>query len=210
MNKVDLYSAKGTKKTQINLPKEFSDKPNITLLAQAIRVYESNMHIGITRKKTRGEVKFSTRKIYRQKGTGGARHGAKSAPIFVGGGLAHGPKGKKRSLTLSKKMVKKALNTALSLKLKEKQLVVIEGITTLKKTSEGAKVLGKIFENGKSVRFTLVLDNNNLAAKRIFRNIDYVKVISNKVLNAYDVYYGGFLVFDKDIFANPIKKEIKK
>ena len=210
MNKVDLYSARGTKKTQINLPKDFGDKPNIILLAQAIRVYESNMHIGKPWKKTRSEVNFSTRKIYRQKGTGGARHGAKSAPIFVGGGLAHGPKGKKRRLTLSKKMVKKALNTALSLKLKEKQLVVIEGITTLKKTSEGDRVLRKIFENGKSVRFTLVLDNNNLAAKRIFRNIDYVKVISNKVLNAYDVYYGGFLIFDKDIFAKPSQKEIKK
>ena len=56
----------------------------------------------------------------------------------------------------------------------------------------------------------MVLDNNNLAAKRIFRNIDYVKVISNKVLNAYDVYYGGFLIFDKDIFAKPSQKEIKK
>jgi large subunit ribosomal protein L4 len=101
MLKVDLYSFEGKKKENATLPKEYDVKPNLILLSQAIHVFESREHLGLARTKTRSEVAISTKKIYRQKGTGGARHGAKSAPIFVGGGTAHGPKGVKRILRLS-------------------------------------------------------------------------------------------------------------
>src|SRR3989344_5966768 len=98
MLKVNLYDSAGKKKEGLSLPKEFEVKPNFRLLAQAYHVYEDRTHLGLAKAKTRGEVRISTKKIYKQKGTGGARHGAKSAPIFVGGGVAHGPKGIKRKL----------------------------------------------------------------------------------------------------------------
>lgn len=133
MIKLNVYSQNGTKKTSINMPKDLIEKENRTLLAQAIRVYESGKHPGLSKVKTRGEVRASKRKIYRQKGTGQARHGAKSAPIFVGGGKAHGPKGVKRVLSLPRKMRQKALKIALSMKAGEKRLVVIDGVGSLKK-----------------------------------------------------------------------------
>jgi len=106
MTKVNLYKLSGaTEKTEF--PKKYQGNIEPSLLAQAVRVYEDRMHPGLSKVKTRSEVAKSTRKIYKQTGTGGARHGAKSAPIFVGGGVAHGPKGVKRLLSLSKKLVKK-------------------------------------------------------------------------------------------------------
>src|SRR3972149_1654690 len=144
MVKLDVYSAKGIKKGSTNLPERFVEKENLPLLAQAIHVYEARLHPGLAKVKTRGEVIASTRKVYRQKGTGGARHGAKSAPIFVGGGVAHGPKGVKRTLTLAKGMRAKALDLALSLAAKEEKVFVVSGLAKVTKTGEVAHVLAKI------------------------------------------------------------------
>src|SRR3990167_4620035 len=106
MPKADTYSSKGTKQEGVNLPKAlFGEKQNDKLLAQAIHVYRDRQHLGNSKVKTRGEVTATTRKWYRQKGTGRARHGAVSAPLFVGGGVAHGPKGINRhNLRLNAKL----------------------------------------------------------------------------------------------------------
>src|SRR5690554_4960009 len=83
----------------------FGQKANPTLLAQAVRVYLSNLRQGTSKVKTRSEVSRTRAKWYRQKGTGNARHGARSAPIFVGGGVAHGPNGQQNwTKSLSRKM----------------------------------------------------------------------------------------------------------
>ncbi|MBI1872200.1 50S ribosomal protein L4, partial [Candidatus Collierbacteria bacterium] len=71
----------------------FDYKVNEALLSQVIHVYRANTHQNTSKVKTRGEVNRTTKKVYRQKGTGNARHGARSAPIYVGGGVAHGPSG---------------------------------------------------------------------------------------------------------------------
>ena len=93
--KTKLYTVKGEVKGDINLPKEYNLKTSNSLLLQAVRVFEDRTHFGLARVKTRSEVNKTRKKLYKQKGTGGARHGAKSAHIFVGGGVAHGPKGEK-------------------------------------------------------------------------------------------------------------------
>src|SRR5207248_616028 len=94
---------------KVSLPKEiFAETVNKKLLAQAVRVYLANKRQGNASTKTRGEVEGSTRKIYRQKGTGNARHGSIRAPIFVKGGIVHGPRPRDFSLGLSKKMRRKA------------------------------------------------------------------------------------------------------
>jgi len=83
-------------KINFSLPKGFDLKKAEKLLVQIVRVFEDRTHFGLNKVKTRSEVNKTRKKLYKQKGTGGARHGAKSAHIFVGGGVAHGPKGEKR------------------------------------------------------------------------------------------------------------------
>src|SRR6185437_7247197 len=115
---VDVVGIDGKVTGKIALPGEiFGEKLNKALLAQAVRVYLANQRQGNASTKTRGEVDGSTRKIYRQKGTGRARHGSVRAPIFVHGGIAHGPKPRDFSLTMPQKMKQKALFSALSTKL---------------------------------------------------------------------------------------------
>jgi large subunit ribosomal protein L4 len=208
-----LYSLKSTKAGEIALPKEYGEKVNPLLLAQAIRVYEVNMHPELARAKTRAEVTISTRKIYKQKGTGGARHGAKSAPIFVGGGVAHGPKGVKRTLSLPKAMKRKALNIALSYKLNQKELVVADGFNKVTKTKEAAGLINKILaDNQEASRVLLVFTALSEAGKKFFRNIKNVSIVNLKDINAYNIFYGGLIVLDSAMFekAKTEKKEAKK
>ena len=209
MIKVDLLTKTGTKKGKVGLPKAFDEKPNMDLLSQALRVYEDRKHLGLSKVKTRSEVRTSTRKIYRQKGTGQARHGAKSAPIFVGGGKAHGPKGVKRTLTLPNKMKKKSLGVAMSLKVKDNLVSVVEGISTFEKTKDANKLVSK-FLNGKEKikKVTIVLDDGNKKSYKALRNIKGVSVMSFSKLNVYDIYYGGYILIE-NIALTP-KKVIKK
>ena len=211
MNKIEVYTIDANKKADISTPSNFKEKVNLSLLSQAIRVYGDRKHPGLNKTKTRGEVRISTRKIYRQKGTGFARHGAKSAPIFVGGGIAHGPTGLKRILTLSSKMRKKALAMALALKLESGDIIAVDSLKSFKKTKEVAKFIDKISKKLKKVNkiTTFVVDPN---PKDYFflKNIKNATVKSFKNLNAYDVFYGGLILLDKDIFEKGEKITQKK
>jgi len=206
MTKLDVFSAKGVKKQAVNLPKDFIEKENPALLAQAIRVYEGRRHPGLSKIKTRGEVVASKRKIYRQKGTGRARHGALSAPIFVGGGKAHGPKGVKRKLELPKKMRRKAVGIALGLKVKSGDLLVVDGLSSLKKTKEAQKLVDKILTNRKKEdRVSFLLSEKSFSAIRAIRNLPNAEAVSFHNLNAHQVFYGGILILDKEILIPKTK-----
>jgi large subunit ribosomal protein L4 len=210
MSKVNVYSEKGTKLKASNFPRSYTAKLSMRLLAQAIRVYEARLHPGLAKTKRRGEVVASKRKIYRQKGTGRARHGAKSAPIFVGGGVTHGPDGNKRTLSLPRKMKSKALSMALTLKVDENEVVFVNKLSTLKKTKDAAKLINKILksQSKKLERVTLYLSGGKEAVRRAFKNLENVKVYSFKNINAYDVYFGGLIILDNDVFKP--KKKVKK
>ncbi|MFV1917264.1 MAG: 50S ribosomal protein L4 [Patescibacteria group bacterium] len=212
--KINVYSEKGIKKSSISLPKKFQEKENLVLLAQAIRVYEARSHPGLSKVKSRGEVSASKAKIYRQKGTGRARHGARSAPIFVGGGVTHGPRGVKRQLSLPSKMRKKARNVALTLKGNDGQLVVVDGVSKLKKTKEAVTLMNKIAKGqtkeGKNRQFTFGLSDKNKNSVMVLRNIKNIKVVRFLDLNAYKVYLGGILVIDKDALAEKSTTNTKK
>lgn len=202
MLKVNTYSAKGIKLGTTTLPKNLEEKENLALLAQAIRVYEAKGHIGLAKTKTRAEVNRTKKKLYKQKGTGGARHGAKSAPIFVGGGTAHGPKPIRHEMSLPVKMAKKALAVAISLKARGNEIVAVSGISRLAKTKEAGKLLAKLTKvNPKAKRFTLVLGGENLGVARAVKNLKNVKVENYKNLNAYEVYTAGMLILDKEILT---------
>lgn len=196
MLKVNTYSAKGTKLSDFNLPKEFDLKPNLNLLAQAARVYEERGHTGLRKAQTRAEVNRTGKKIYKQKGTGGARHGSRRAPIYVGGGVAHGPRPIRRILTLSAKMKAKAKGMAISFKVQNKQVVLVDGIGKIKKTSEAASVLKKLGKAIGAKRFTVALGEGNTA----FRNLEKVDTVLFKNMNAWQILKGGLLVIDKAVF----------
>lgn len=200
--KINSYSSTGKKLETAVFPKALEGSNNLPLLAQALRVYLWREHPGLSKTKTRGEVSLTTKKWFKQKGTGNARHGAKSAPIFVGGGTAHGPKGIKRTLSLSKNMKQKALKTALTLKAKENEIVFVSGIEKWKKTKEAGEFLKKVSQ-GKKVLFAL--SEKNTGAFRFIRNVKNVQIKQFADLNAKDVFLSGILVVDKEA----VKKEKK-
>lgn len=205
MIKLNVYTTKGTKKqTGMNLPRDDDEKENLNLLAQAVRVYENRVHAQNAKTKTRGEVQASKRKIYAQKGTGRARHGALSAPIFVGGGRAHGPDGRSRSLRLPKKMAQKAFSIALLLKAKNNSLFVIEDLNSLKKTKDAAELINKLLESVKKDQannIVVALSRANIKTMTYFRNIKRVTVERFCDLNAYKVFRSTILIADKDAFS---------
>lgn len=209
MTRLDVYTTKGTKKGTVNMPKTYQEPENEMLLAQAIRVYEDRKHPGLSKTKTRGEVSLSTRKIYRQKGTGLARHGARSAPIFIGGGLVHGPKGIKRTLKLPKKMREKALKVTLSMKANAGHIFVVDDLGKMKKTKEAAVLVDKLSKKikrlSKHAKFLFVLSGGNKAELAI-RNLENAEFTSFKNLNAYDVFYSDVLIVEKKSLDKSGKK----
>lgn len=189
---VDVFGMDGVKKGTVVLSKEiFGAKLNEKLVLQALRVYMVNQRQGTANTKTRGEVIGSTRKIYRQKGTGRARHGAIKAPIFVGGGIAFGPRARTFELKLSKQMKKKALFSALSSKLADNKVFVIDGAAATGKTTEVAKMLKKLNVSG---RLLFVATDS---AARAARNIKGVVLEAPHSINTYEVVNSKFLVVEK-------------
>jgi large subunit ribosomal protein L4 len=211
MTKVNTYSLAGKKLEGTTLPKEMLGDTNLVLLAQAVRVFENRQHQGLSKVKTRGVMTMSTRKIYAQKGTGGARHGAKSAPIFVGGGIAHGPTGNKRTLEMPQKMRAKALSVALNLSANEGTLVVVEGLAKLAKTKEAQKLMDAIRkETGalKSTKFTFVLADKNLGNVRYLRNLKVAEYLPYRNVNAHTIVKGGTVVLDSEALKENPKSQL--
>lgn len=203
MIKLNVYTAKGIKKGSTSLPKDLVEKENLYLLAQALRVYESRLHPIRGSTKTRGEVRASGAKIWRQKGTGRARHGDIAAPIFVGGGIAHGPRVVKRKLSLPRKMRQKALKVAITLKAKEGRLTIVEDISSLKKTSDAQRLITRIVEKQlnteEKTKVSVIVSRKKEGIKNYFRNIENTQVLNFEDLNAREVFQGGFLIVDSDI-----------
>lgn len=202
MNKFNVFSVKGVKLSEVSAPKEFEAKDNLALLAQAVRVYENGSHVGRSKVKTRAEIDRTKKKWYKQKGTGGARHGSRSAPIFVGGGIAHGPTGLQRQLSLPVKMAKRALEVSLAYKAKLGDVVLVKDLDKVTKTKEAQELLAKVTkaEEKNPTRFSVIVKDTNKIVEKFFGNIDNVKVVSYQNLNAYKVFLGGMLVFDASIF----------
>ncbi len=203
---VPCYSLAGTKVADLALPKEiFGAKINKPLLAQAIRVYQNNLTAHYSNTKTRSEVAGSTRKIRVQKGTGGARHGGIRAPLFVGGGIATGPKYRKVILDLPQKMKKAALISALSDKMAEKEIF---GVSGLEKVSGKTKQMSQLLQKMGKKSVLLAVKKTSLELKRAVDNLPKVELLTSSQLNAYNVSFCQTLIFDKDAVKSlDIKKE---
>jgi large subunit ribosomal protein L4 len=147
--------------------------------------------------KTRGEIAYSGRKILPQKGTGNARHGDRGAPIFVGGGVAHGPKPRDYYYPLPKKVRKLALKMALSSKAQEKAISLVDQIPIgdVPKTKKAVEFLRTQGLEGKKV--LLVLPEKNEVIYKSFRNLPYVKVLPVEGLNVYDILWADHLIITR-------------
>ena len=184
---IPVYNLVGKELTPIDLDKKiFGAKPNPQLVSQAVRVYLSNQRSSSAHTKTRGEVQGSTRKIFKQKGTGRARHGSIRAPIFVGGGIAHGPDGTQNyKLKMPSKMIKVALLSVLSQKAHAKEISAIKGSKDATgKTKEMAELIGKIVPVGKVLFIT---ESGQSKFRLGVRNIDRVIVSTTVSLNVYQM-----------------------
>ena len=203
--KIDKLSLDGKKDSIEVLDKIFSGKINKKLVSNAL--YKANANYKGRRAKTkqRNEITGSTSKIYAQKGTGGARHSSRKAPIFVGGGVAHGPKGqlayKTRKLNKSEK--KLSVTSLLSEKNKLKNLVIFSDFKDeIKKTKEMNKIINK-FEIKNSL---IILDK--LSKDKIYksvRNIPSVKITDVNHFSAFDI-----VKFKKIVFTESSVKELEK
>lgn len=196
---IPVFNLKGEKEKDEVINKNiFSVKVKPETLAKAVRVYLFNQRQGTVSTKTRKEVTGSTRKIYRQKGTGRARHGDIKAPIFVGGGVSHGPKPRDFSLKMNKKEKRKALFGALTLRFKENDLFLLKvDLKKVKpKTKELVSFLDKMkIEKGKVLFVFAKLEKNPLVlGLRNLKNVDFAQA-SN--LNIFQV-----LKYQKIIFVN--------
>jgi len=195
--KLTLYNLKGEETSSMELPKEvFGVTVNKALMAQSVRIYQANQRGGNASTKTRGEVVGSTRKIYRQKGTGKARHGSIKAPIFVGGGVVGGPRPKDFSLSFNKTQRQKALFSSLTFKLHEKELFGLQEseINKSAKTKVVYDFLKKMKLVGKNVVFVMSkLEKNNFILGA--RNIKEVDVTDANSLNTYQVLSAKAVIF---------------
>ncbi|MBP7768276.1 50S ribosomal protein L4 [Candidatus Woesebacteria bacterium] len=163
----------------------FGAPVNQTLLSQAVRVYMANERQGTAKVKNRGEVNATKKKVYKQKGTGGARHGAKSAPIFVGGGVTFGPRGNQNwSLNLSPVMKRKALISALSWQ-NEQICVADELEASTGKTKALAALVTLAAADKKAI--LVVLPKQMIKVERALQNITGVAVVTAARLNAMDI-----------------------
>src|SRR3989338_3339312 len=194
---VDVYDTRGKVVEKMHLPKDiFGVDVNQQLIAQAVRVYLANKRQGTVSTKTRGEVAGSTRKIYRQKGTGRARHGSIRAPIFVHGGVAFGPKPRDFSLSLTKPMKRNALFCVLSSKYKDEKTRFVAGLEKIApKTKEMVTVLHNLKLDKKEKNLLIVTSEYLQNVYKAARNIKGVKLEEAYKLNAYAVLNSDTVLF---------------
>jgi large subunit ribosomal protein L4 len=193
--KHDVIKLDGGKAGNIELDADlFGLEPRADILHRMVRWQRNNAQAGTHKVKTRSEVNYSTKKIYRQKGTGGARHGARSAPIFRGGGVYKGPVVRSHGHELTKKFRKLGLRHALSAKMAAGELVIIEDATSAGKTAALAKQVASL-----GWKRALIIDgasvNEDFA--KAARNIDGLDILPTMGANVYDILKRDTLVITK-------------
>ena len=203
--KIDKINLDGKKDSIVVLDKIFSAKVNPKLVSSVLYKTNANYKGRHAKTKQQNEVSGPTSKIYAQKGTGGARHASRKAPIFVGGGIAHGPKGelayKKRKLNKSEK--KLSIASLITEKNKLNNLIIFSDFAAeIKKTKEMHSIIKK-FEITNSL---IVLDKNSKEKiEKSTRNIPNVKVTDINHFSAFDI-----VKFKKVVFTESSIKELEK
>ena len=203
--KIDKLNLDGKKSSIEVLDKIFSAKINHKLISSVLYKTNANYKGRHAKTKQQNEVSGPTSKIYAQKGTGNARHASRKAPIFVGGGVAHGPKGqlsyKKRKLNKSEK--KQSIASLISEKIKNNRLLIFSDFSNeIKKTKEMSLILKK-FE---ILNCLIILDKSSKEkVEKSLRNIPNVKVTDINHFSAFDI-----IKYKKIVFTETSVKELEK
>ena len=203
--KIEKINLDGKRVSIEVLDKVFSAKINKRLINNVLYKSNANYKGRHAKTKQQNEVSGPTSKIYAQKGTGGARHASRKAPIFVGGGIAHGPKGelayKKRKLNKNEK--KLSVASLITEKNNNKNLLILNDFSSeIKKTKEMSSIINKL-EISNSL---LILDKNSKEKiEKSARNIPNVKVTDVNHFSAYDI-----IKFKKVVFTESSVKELEK
>ncbi len=203
--KLDKISIDGKKDSIEVLDKIFFTRVNNRLVSSVLYKTNANYKGRHAKTKQQNEVRGPTSKIYAQKGTGGARHASRKAPIFVGGGVAHGPKGelayKKRKLNKNEK--KQSIASLITEKNKSKNLVILNDLNSeIKKTKEMNSIINKL----EITNSLLILDKNSKEKiEKSTRNIPNIKLTDVNHFSAYDI-----IKYKKVVFTESSVKELEK
>ena len=197
MAKTAVYNMEGKELGDIELKDEiFSVNINEHLIHMAVRQHLAAMRQGTQKAKTRAEVRGGGRKPWRQKGTGHARQGSTRSPQWTGGGVVFAPTPRDYSFKMNKKEKRTALKSALSAKLLNEKIIVVDELKfDQKKTKEFVKVMNALKVNGKTLVVTADVDENVVCSAR---NIPDVSTIITGTLGVYDIMNAQTLILTKD------------
>jgi large subunit ribosomal protein L4 len=192
--KAPLFKSDGKASGDIKLDVEvFGIEPNLDVLHQVVTAQLAAARAGTASTKRRSQVRGGGRKPWRQKGLGRARHGSIRSPIWVGGGIAHGPQPRDFAQRTPKKMKRLALRSALSARAAESAIMVVDDIDwTSPKTKQAVSLLEAIEARGKTLVVLTQLDGS---AGKSFRNLTDVRLVEPGHLTAYDVLWSDQVVF---------------
>ena len=200
MPKANVFNMAGEKIGEIELSEAiFGIEPNKSVLHDSVKNHLANCRQGTKSALTKGEVSYSTRKPWRQKGTGRARAGYTGSPVWTHGGVAFAPKPRDYSYTLNKKVKRLALKSALSAKAAENEIVVVDGLKVEEiKTSVFNSFLKKIGVEKKALVVTESVDEKVVKSAR---NIAGVETTIASILSPYMILTNGVMVVDKAALA---------
>lgn len=197
---VSVKNADGQKVAELELRDDiFGIEPNETAMHQALVRQQANARLGTHSTKTRGEVRGTTAKWYRQKGTGRARHGDRKAPIFVGGGQAHKPKPRDYSQKMPRKMRRLALRSALSAKAAAEQIIVLDALAFGEpKTALMVQLLKNLEVTGSAV---VLVPERNENVEKSANNLQDVKILRANYLNIRDLLGHNYVIIPRESVA---------
>lgn len=194
--KAPVYNIIGEKTGEMELPEDiFGIEPNRHVLWEVVRAYLINQRQGTHKAKTRGEVVGSRKKIWPQKHTGRARHGDRYAPIFVGGGKAHGPRPRDYYIKLPQKVKNLALRMALSDRAQNNRIYVVESFNM--ETPKTKVVANLIKSVGVDGNILFVPENANRIFYLSARNIEDVEVLPADTVNTYYVLWSEHVFIER-------------
>ena len=197
MATIEIKTAEGKKASTADLADSvFGIEPNIPVMHQVVRMQRASWRAGTHSTKTRGMVRGGGKKPWRQKGTGRARQGTIRAPHWRGGGVVFGPHPRDYSFKVNKKEIKLAIRSALSAKLADGELIVVDKLEFEKpRTKDAVAVLKALEVEG---RCTIVVTDDNVNAFLSFRNIPTVDVVPSGSENVYELLDNKFLIFEEE------------
>jgi len=197
---VSLYDTGGEVIGEVELNADiFNAAISVPLMHQALEYQLASLRSGTHATKSRGEVNRTKMKWYRQKGTGRARHGSRNANLFVGGGIAHGPKPRSYRKRMPRKMRRAALRSALSVKASDKQLRLVDTLSVdSSKTKEMVALLHRL---GLERSVLVLLSERNDAVENAARNLDWVKALRVNYVNVRDLFTYDDILIPVDALA---------